>query len=277
MQAPLTRPLPASAGPWPSGNGLFHVRLADGRHAWLKQHADRPGSYLAAEASGLERLRGAGGLRVPKILGMEGYRLLLEDLGSGSRQTDFAAIAGTGLAAQHRVAGKAFGLEHDGWCGDGFQDNTPDRDGHRFFAERRLLPQARRALDAGRLDAAGLDAVRRIGERLRQWVPEQPPALLHGDLWLGNLHCCADGRPALIDAGAVHFGWPEADLAMLTLFGDPDPRLFHAYAEHAPLRADWRERAPLYNLYHLLNHLNLFGSGYLGAVRAVIARFAPTP
>lgn len=269
--------MPALAAPVPSGNGLFHVRLEDGRSAWLKRHAERPASYLAAEADGLERLRAAAGLRIPRILGMDGSQLLLEDLGRGTPAADFAQSAGFGLAEQHRVTDTRFGLPHDGWCGDGFQDNTPAADGHRFFAERRLAPQARRALDDGRLEAADMDRIERICGRLPDWIPAQPPALLHGDLWLGNLHCCADGRPALIDAGAVHFGWAEADLSMLVLFGEPEPRLFTAYAERASLRGDWRERAPLYNLYHLLNHLNLFGAGYLGAVRSVLRRFAPSP
>jgi fructosamine-3-kinase len=277
MTSPPLSPLPVPARPWPAGDGLFLVQLADGRSAWLKQHAERPGSYLAAEAAGLERLRSADGLRVPRILGMQEHRLLLEDLGRGRPVEDFADRAGIGLAIQHGVTGPSYGLDRDGWCGDGFQDNTTDPDGHRFFAERRLMVQARRAHDSGRLDTTGLDAVQRICARLPDWIPEQPPSLLHGDLWMGNLHCCADGRPALIDAGAVHFGWAEADLAMLVLFGDPGPRLFDAYAGHAALHADWRERAPLYNLYHLLNHLNLFGSGYLGAVRAVLKRFAPAP
>lgn len=88
------------------------------------------------------------------------------------------------------------------------------------------------------------------------------------------MHACANGEPALIDAAAVHCGWAEAELAMLTLFGLPPTEFCDAYAEHAPLRHDWRERAPLYNLYHLLNHVNLFGAGYLPALRAALARCA---
>lgn len=266
--------LPPLADPLPAVNGIHRVRLADGRTAWLKQRRDRPVAFLASEADGLERLRASDGLRVPILLGLEAHRLLLEDLGRGQRNPRFAAQAGAGLAVQHACTDDAFGLPHDGWCGESPQDNTRDTDGHRFFAERRLLPQARQALEAGRMDHADMQRVESLCGRLADLVPKQPAALLHGDLWSGNLHCCDDGRPALIDTGAVHYGWAEAELAMLVLFGDPEPGLFSAYAERAPLRDDWRERAPLYNLYHLLNHLNLFGGGYLGGVRAVLGRFA---
>ena len=104
--------------------------------------------------------------------------------------------------------------------------------------------------------------------------PAAAPVLLHGDLWTGNLHCDAHGGPALVDAGAVHYGWAEAELAMLTLFGAPSAGFFDAYAAHATPDRGWRERAPLYNLYHLLNHLNLFGGGYGEDVRRVLGRFA---
>lgn len=270
-------PLPPLAEPEPSVNGVHRVRLEDGSPAWLKLRRDQPAAFLEAEADGLERLRSAGGMRLPLLLGLEDHRLLLGDLGIGEPKPDFAAQAGRGLAMQHRWSERWFGLPRDGWCGESPQDNSPDADGLRFFAECRLLPQARRALQTGHLDAAGMEGVERLCSRLPGLVPVQPAVLLHGDLWIGNLHCCADGSPALIDTGAVHYGWAEAELSMLVLFGEPPPRLFQAYAEQATLHADWRERAPVYNLYHLLNHLNLFGGGYLGAVQSVLRRFAGKP
>ena len=257
----------------PDRDGLHHLTLPDRRRAVCKRRHDAPAGFFAAEARGLQALDAAGGLRVPQVFAASDDHILLEDLGAGTPAVDFAARAGSGLARQHAHIGPHFGFSHSGWCGDSPQDNTSDDDGHRFFTQRRLLPQAIRARDAGRLSVRELSRIESLCTRLPESVPVQPPVLLHGDLWTGNLHCDAHGAPALIDAGAVHYGWAEAELAMLTLFGSPPQALFDAYAMHAPLDPGWRERAPLYNLYHLLNHLNLFGDGYVDGVRGVLARF----
>ncbi len=257
----------------PAHDGLHQLVLPDGRKAIGKRRRGMPAGFFASEARGLQVLHDADGLRVPRVHGLGQDWIVIEDLGSGRPGPGFDAAAGDALARQHACRGKAFGFQTDGWCGDSPQDNTPDTDGHRFFAERRLLPQARRAVDAGRLEAGDMAGVESLCQRLHQLVPVQPPVLLHGDLWHGNLHACGDGTPALIDAGAVHHGWAEAELSMLALFGTPRRPLFDAYAQSAPLAHDWQARAPLYNLYHLLNHLNLFGGGYLDGVRQVLARF----
>ncbi|WP_369979297.1 fructosamine kinase family protein [Xanthomonas bundabergensis] len=257
----------------PPRDGLQRLTLRDGRRAICKRRRTMPTDFFAAEVRGLDALRTAGGLRVPQVYAQGEDWLLLEDLGEAPPHPRFARLAGEGLARQHRAHGERFGFGHDGYIGDSPQDNGTDRDGHRFFVERRLRPQAERALRAAALVPADMARLERLCARLPQLIPAQPPVLLHGDLWQGNLHCAGDGLPALIDAGAAHYGWAEAELAMLSLFGEPDPHLLRSYAEHAPLANDWRERAPLYNLYHLLNHLNLFGGGYLHAVRAVLARY----
>ncbi|BDU15794.1 fructosamine kinase family protein [Lysobacter auxotrophicus] len=239
----------------------------------VKRWPGAPADFFTAEATGLATLAAAGAMRVPRVLALEPERLVLEDLGEGVQKERFWTIAGEGLAAQHALRNARFGFKRDGYCGPTPQSNAWTDDGWAFFAEHRLLPQARRALDGGHLPSDDVDAVERVCSRLRELIPPQRASLLHGDLWMGNLHCCADGSPALIDAGAVHYGWPESELAMLTLFGSPPDAFWRAYGAHAVVASDWRERAPVYNLYHLLNHLNLFGGSYRAGVREVLERF----
>lgn len=257
----------------PGLEGLSRTRLDDGRRVIVKRRRTAAPGFFVAEAHGLALLGKAQCLRVPEIWAIDRRGIVLEDLGDGCPDTNQWQQASVRLARQHAIHAEQFGLDRDGWCGDSPQSNTPDEDGWRFFAEQRLLPQARRARDGGLWQASDIAAIDRLCRRLQELIPEQAASLLHGDLWTGNLHACANGELALIDAGAVHCGWHEAELAMLTLFGEPPSEFFAAYAETAGCASDWRDRAPIYNLYHVLNHLNLFGNAYLSAVRRVLARF----
>ena len=255
-------------------DGVRRIALDDGRPAIIKTRRGMPGDFFAAEARGLSLLERANALRVPQVHGVCAYAIALEDLGSGQPTARDWEFAGNGLARLHRCAGQSFGLNANGYCGDSAQDNSPDLDGVRFFAERRLLTQGRRAFDGQGITWADFARVESLCARLDKLLPRASPVLIHGDLWSGNLHACKNGELALIDGAAVHYGWAECDLAMLTLFGEPPRAFFSAYESAAKISGDWRQRAPLLNLYHLFNHLNLFGSGYLGAIRTVLARFA---
>ena len=254
-------------------DGMHRLTRDNGSPALAKVRHGAPAGFFAAEARGLATLHAAEALRVPAVFAVCPHGILIEDLGTGRAHDADWERAGTALARLHRPVCDSFGLDHDGWCGDSAQDNTRSNDGHDFFGQRRLRAQAQRARVQGLLDEDDLRRLDRICERLRDLIPPAPPVLVHGDLWMGNLHACASGELALIDAGAVHHGWAEGDLAMLTLFGKPPTGFFAAYESAAGIGGDWRERAPIYNLYHLLNHLNLFGPSYLGGVRDVLQRY----
>jgi fructosamine-3-kinase len=254
-------------------DGLRRVNLRDGRGAIAKIRHHAPPGFFDAEARGLAALRLSQTLRVPATHAVGSQGIVIEDLGSGRAKPDDWERAGANLARMHRPPAAQFGFDTDGWCGDSPQDNAPCADGHRFFVERRLLAQSARARASGLLDQDDSRHVDRICGMLADLVPVMPAVLIHGDLWIANLHVCANGELAVIDAGAVHHGWAEADLAMLTLFGEPPLPFFAAYEAESDIDRGWRERAPIYNLYHLLNHLNLFGGGYLGSVRAVLRRY----
>jgi fructosamine-3-kinase len=245
-------------------NDAFRARLDDGRRVFVKAHAAPPAGMFAAEAAGLEWLRGTPGLRVPRVLAVGAAWLALEwleldhDLG---RAPDPVAL-GRGLAALHHRAAPGFGLRGASFLATLAQDNTAEPDWPTFYVERRLRPLCTRArLGVDR----ELDRLRATPDR---FGPPEPAARLHGDLWWGNVGATA-GEPVVIDP-AVYGGHREIDLAMLALFGPlPDP-LVAAYAEAYPLAAQWRERLPLYQLYPLAAHAVLFGGGYGAQVQRIL-------
>ncbi len=258
------------------GGGCVHRALRlfmdRGGSLFAKCAEDAPEGLFESEAAGLAALAGRGALRVPAALHAERRGIVMENLGRGEPGAGYWSRLGEGLAALHREAMPRFGFDGDNWCGATPQSNAPDADGHAFFARRRILPLARAAFERGLADRAALARLERIADGLPRWIPPMPAALIHGDLWSGNVHC-AGGEPALVDP-AAHWGWAEAELAMTVLFGG-FPREFHdSYARAGDMAPDWRERAPLYNLYHLLNHLLMFGGGYLEPVLRICARYA---
>ena len=253
----------ASAEPVPGGciHECYRVSIA-GRSRFLKVNDARHADAFAAEAEGLSALR-ACNLRAPEALahgavGGEAY-LLLEYLALKSRG-DFAALGRT-LAEAHRKPGPRFGWTRDNYIGSTPQKNAWCDDWAEFWCERRTKPQ----LELARSKGFSLPDV--SSSLLENHKP--PPSLLHGDLWSGNAGFTADG-PVVFDP-AVYYGDREADLAMTALFGGFPREFYQAYNEVFPLAQGYEKRKHLYNLYHLLNHLNLFGSGYLGQVRETLS------
>ena len=197
--------------------------------------------------------------------------LVLELVETGRPARDFDERLGRGLAALHRFGAPGFGLDHDNFIGRLPQSNAAEHQpGRRFTgraAWRRSCGRRSTAGCATRADAAGFE---RLFAALDDLVgPAEPPARLHGDLWGGNLLCDAAGAPCLIDP-AVYGGHREVDLAMMRLFGGFGAGVFAAYEEAWPLADGAAERIPLYQLYPLMVHVNLFGGGYVGSVEAAL-------
>jgi fructosamine-3-kinase len=261
----------------PVGGGCIHrsyrLKTDDGRSLFLKVNQDIPADLFEREAQGLQALMIEGGPRVPRPHWWGESFLLLEDLWPSAEQTGTWERLGRELARLHGQTNRRFGFDHDNYLGRTPQPNPWTEDGGEFFAQHRLVFQARRARGAGLLEAGDARDVETVAGRLTALVPAEPACLIHGDLWSGNVLAGPRGEPCLIDP-ACHFGWAEAELGMTQLFGGFPDRFYRAYAEAHPLRPGWRERFPVYNLYHLLNHLNLFGVGYLGPVRSILQQFA---
>jgi len=261
----------------PVGGGCINngTRLltSTGKSFFLKTNLHAPSDMFARETEGLSALGEADITpRVPKPLLHGKIFLLLEDLAPARRRADYWPAFGRQLAGLHQRTSPRFGFEHDNYIGSTPQPNTWVENGYDFFAEYRLGFQARLAERRGLLSSADVQRVYRLADRLPDLIPSQPASLLHGDLWGGNAITDESGAPAIIDP-AAHYGWAEAELAMTTLFGSFPEAFYQAYQEVRPLEAgDW-ERFPIYNLYHLLNHLNLFGSGYLGQVQSILRRY----
>lgn len=231
---------------------------------------------LDAEVDGLARIAATGAIRVPRVLGgganateawleLEWFELHPADAASDARM-------GAALARLHAATATTFGLERDNAIGATPQPNAPSGDWVEFWRERRLRFQLGLAEKNGY--GGGLQD---RGRRLLEALPvlfeghSPRPSLLHGDLWGGNRAMLADGTPVVFDP-AVYYGDREADLAMTRLFGGFGPRFYQAYEEAWPLPPGAAARRELYNLYHVLNHLNLFGGGYRWQAEALIGK-----
>jgi fructosamine-3-kinase len=250
----------------------FRAVTDAGQVVFAKRHVSPPDGMFEAEARGLERLRVPGGPPIPRVLGVAADGLVLEWVASGVPSRDAAIRFGRELATMHQSGGDEYGATEPGYLATIPLDNTLAPDWPTFHTERRLMPLLDTARARGGVDDDEVDVIRRVIDRLPDLMgPIEPPALIHGDLWSGNLLWDEDGAVWLIDAASAHCGHRETDLAMLALFGTPYlEEIIASYDAAYPLAAGWRERIPLHQLLPLLAHAVLFGRGY-GTRAAAVA------
>jgi fructosamine-3-kinase len=252
--------------------------LSNGTRLFVKQSSTLPQAMFGAEARGLHAMQCEDGPRVPRPLAVgaavgEPF-ILMEWIDPGRPGPGFHERFGRMLARMHHsLAGNRFGFESNNFIGSTEQPNTWSDGWCGFFASHRIGFQARLARDRGRIDSGlsrSIDSI--VGKMGSLLIEPDYPALLHGDLWSGNYLCDESGTPVLIDP-AVYYGHAEADLAMTELFGGFPAAFYRAYRDETPLQPGYPGRRDLYNLYHMLNHLNIFGGSYLGSVRSIVSRY----
>lgn len=273
-------------------NSAYKVHLSSGDQIFVKTNSIDNANFFLTESRGLKALRSVHKIGVPKILGMgidrekEYSFLALEYIESRHRINSYWETFGHELAQMHKAqclnfvsqsgaekdqeAGDSrYGFMEDNYIGAGPQKNTPMKSWVDFYRECRLMPQFERAQRY--LDPDARKKADQLLGHLDLYLREPEfPSLLHGDLWSGNMLCGPDGKAWIIDP-AVYVGDYEADLAMTQLFGSLPERFYDAYSEVNPIdRKGYLRRKKLYDLYHLLNHLNLFGSMYLRSVLEIL-------
>lgn len=261
------------------GGGCINsaMLLADDDSCWfVKLNRAELLDMFEAEADGLAAMAASASIRVPIPLctgtaGAQAY-IVMEHIALGGRSgSGSGTVAGEQLAAMHRTTASLFGWHRDNTIGSTFQSNRQHADWIDFWRRERLafqLDLAARNGHGGRLAKRG----ERLLERFPALIDHAPmPSLLHGDLWGGNFGIAKDGVPVIFDP-ACYFGDREADIAMTELFGGFGADFYTAYQAAWPLDDGYRIRKTLYNLYHILNHLNLFGSGYLSQAEGMIDR-----
>jgi fructosamine-3-kinase len=255
-------------------NDAYRVTTSHGQF-FIKTNSAKYPQMFEAEAKGLQLLKGANaGIKVPDVIGLynDGALecLVLEWIPQGQATKQYWQALGEGLAQQHRGTANVFGLNHDNYIGSLSQINTPNPSWVDFYINCRLRPMFEMGIEPlGKeliLHFEGLCA------KLNHILPGEPPALLHGDLWSGNIMTGENDEPVLFDP-AVYYGHREVDIAMTLLFGGFDKEFYSAYNEAYPLQPGWQQRMEIYQLYYLLAHVNLFGSAYVGQVRRILVKY----
>ena len=253
------------------------VRTVSGKEYFLK--SGRESDKYRCESNGLKELALAQSIRVAKVAAVGKDFILTELIHRGVATGDFFTRFGRELARLHRVQSDAFGFYENNYIGDNEQVNIPSekesKDWVDFYFNKRLLFQFKLAERNGYVSPGLQSGMKRLEKTVDTILSDslEPPCLMHGDLWAGNFLCDENSCAVLIDP-AVYYGHREADLAMTKLFGGFSQDFYDSYQQEYPLKPGWEYREGLYKLYHVLNHLNLFGRSYLHEAESLLRQYS---
>jgi protein-ribulosamine 3-kinase len=257
-------------------NNAIKLMTSDGNF-FLKWQTDIPEDMFQKEAEGLKLLSKSGNITTPEVIAIgniEGkHYLLMTYIESASPKNDYWNHFGTALAEMHRNnTAEEYGLDYDNYIGKLPQPNNIKEVWIDFFIHSRLEFQLKLAVRNRMVDNKFIDRYRKFYEFLPDLLPVDQPALLHGDMWSGNVMVGSDGFVCLIDP-AVYYGHREIELAFTQMFGGFDYGFYDAYASTYPLEPGFEERVGIYNIYPHMVHVNLFGQSYLNGVESVLRKY----
>ncbi len=254
-------------------NQVESLKTQNGEFVLKRNSNNRLPGLFEKEALGLGLLKQSNSFRIPKVIDQGIFNntayLLLEYIPNGHPSSSFWRDFAESLAKLHRTTQSRFGLDTSNYIGSLIQPNNWCDDASEFYITQRLDPQFKMAQDRGFI-FSDLNTFYKI---VSQIIPKETPSLVHGDLWNGNYIISKEGNPVLIDP-AVAYAPREMDLAMMQLFGGFPAEVFTQYNEDFPLTPEWKGRIPLWQLYYLLVHLNLFGVGYYREVKQIISQYS---
>ena len=256
-------------------NNAQKIITESGKSYLLKLNSSAPADMFEKEAHGLNELRKANAIRVPGANIYSGNYLVTEFIENGYKSNTFFSDFGRQFADLHRYTNSSFGFYEDNYIGSTPQKNLADgneiKNWTEFYFNKRLRFQLQLCEINGYADTELRNGFQHLENKIEGILKgsEEEPSLLHGDLWSGNYMVDENGNPCIIDP-AVYYGHREADLAMTKLFGGYPEEFYRSYNENYPLKDEWQYRENIYKLYHVLNHLNLFGRGYYGQALSLI-------
>jgi len=259
-------------------SSAYKITLDDKRNFFLKVNHSHPADMFRKEANGLIELVKPSVIDIPQVIAVEDSFILLEYIEASTKQKDFFEDFGRSFAEIHKFTSDSFGFYEDNYIGSTKQLNIPGEkeknDWASFYFNKRILFQFKLAEKNGYATDELRKGILFLEDNIEKILfgSKEPPSILHGDLWGGNYMVNKKGKVCLIDP-AVYYGHREADLAMTKLFGGFSESFYVSYNETYPLKEGYNYRENIYKLYHVLNHLNLFGSGYYSQAVSLIKSY----